>query len=374
MDEDDIGSDIRTTLAEYRPQENNNVNLPALRTEGDQNLPATREQVEERQPRSQSLSTNREQEIEDERAHPDEEDPTDRLTPARTPAAQVPAALQPPVSWKGALKESWTALPAPVQAEINRREREVAQTLSRTAEERRYANAIYAEIQPFEHHIRAENSDHPTAVRHLFQMAHLMRAGTVAQKADLIAELFFRHDVPIIEVDNALKRRLAGGQGQPADPVRAAIQAELAPIREFMKQAETSRTQVTNTVKTNAAAELAELGQDPTFSEYLADPEIRDAMADILESAAKRNVQIPLRSAASRAIMAHPEYGAAFSKAQLEAKAQGQREIVAKKQRAAASLPNDGAPSATDGNEDEGDDVRSALVASMRQLNSSSRT
>jgi hypothetical protein len=52
--------------------------------------------------------------------------------PVATPAAAP--AFKPPQSWKPTVREHWGALPAEVQAEVDRREREIAKALQESAE------------------------------------------------------------------------------------------------------------------------------------------------------------------------------------------------------------------------------------------------
>lgn len=350
--------DIRGALQEL--QTPSRTNLPAERQpaqDDGERLPAKR--------REESLPANREQEAEDEREHPDERD--EEAQPAVRTPTRAPAALEtPPVAWKGPLKDEWKSLSEPVRREIQRREREIAQTLSRTDEERRYANAIYSAIKPYEHHILAENSNHVQAVQHLFQMSHIMRSGSVAQKADLIAELFFRHDVPIIAVDDALKRRLGGGQPAPADPVRQALQQELQPIREFMNSVAQTRARSTEKVATSAQQEWTDLQADSEIGDLLED--VREDIADILDIASKRGRVVPLRDAAVRAIMAHDELGPIYQQRQLDKKAQELKEKANKSRRAGASLEDDGAPTAQE-NDDDDSSLEADLRSSIRQLN-----
>ncbi len=366
-----LEDDIRSSLQIH--QGNDNDLLPDNRQEDEQpgeRLPARREDASSRQ----SLPANREQVEEDEREHPDEEQPEEREIARKTPA--LSGADKPPVSWRGPVKEEWAKLPVSVKNEIQRREREIAQTLSRTDEERRYAHAIFDAIRPYEHHLRAEKSDHVTAVKNLFEMAHVMRSGTQAQKAELIAELFFRHEVPIKMVDDVLIRRLNGGQnGQPGqaqpgagDAVRQALQQELAPIREFMSTVQQSRQQSANAAQKTAAQEWNDLLDDPEIGDMVED--VREDIADILELASRRNKVVPLRDAATRAIMAHAEFAPVLQQRQLEKSAQALRDKANKARKAGASLQDDGAPSATDVDESDGSleaDVRSSIQSLGRR-------
>src|SRR5512139_2636748 len=102
-----------------------------------------------------------------------------------------------PESWKPQAKEHWNKLPPDVQHEVARREREIVMTLQQTAGARKVAEQFVAAVSPFEMMIRAEGADPISATRELFGQAAILRIGTPAQKAHLVATVVKRFGVPI---------------------------------------------------------------------------------------------------------------------------------------------------------------------------------
>lgn len=367
--EDDIHGALTVLQGDQNEQR-----LPAVRQEPQlpaERAPASDGDDQRIQRRQESLPANREQEAEDDRQHPDEQTGQEVGQPIQREVVPRRQAIdRAPVAWRGPVKEKWEALPEDVRAEISRREREMAQTLSRTDTERRYASEMFGAIKPYEALLNKLGASHVDAVKHLFEMTHVMHTGTQQQKAELIAELFFRHEVPIQLVDQVLIRRL-NGQADPADPVRNLVQQELAPVRELLAQMQQARAGAGVAVQQKAQQTLEELYNDPDIGDMV--DEVREDMADLLDLATKRGQVLPLRDAAVRAILAHPELGDIYQQRRIQSSAQQQADKVQRARRAGASLPDDGAPVSSQ-DEDEGDGTVGAdLRASILRLSRSQR-
>lgn len=285
------------------------------------------------------------------------------LTPAKEPK-ETKSVDRAPVSWKPASREHWAALPAEVRSEVTRREQEIAQTLQRTATERKYANEIFDAITPFEHHLRADGATHVQAVTHLMQMAHALRSGSVQQKASLIAELCFRYSVDLKTLDSALMYMIEHKKPM-TDPVAQAVQQELAPIREFMSKLQNTQQATRQQTTTQLQAEMETFMNDPA-NEFAAD--VAMEMADLLDLAANRGQILSLSDAYRRATMAHPQISQILIQRQHAQAAQRNGEAVQRARQAAASAPDDGAPSQSSNTEEDVDDMRSAIQASIRSL------
>lgn len=376
---DDISDDLRTTLQELQGQ--NNDNLPATRQPGqlarrssDVEAPArtaardvaTREQ--EQPARRESLPANRE---------PDEEDRTEEERRSLTtqedeqelPGRKAPATPgpldKPPVTWKGPAKEEWKDLSPAVRQEIARRERQIDTTLTQTADQRKYAEVMFNVIQPYEHHLRAEGANHVQAVDHLMKLAHVMRAGTPQAKAKTLSQLFFAHDVDLDLLNDYIVAGLEGKEPKN-DPVLAAVEAQMAPVRAFMQEMQQARQSNTQRVQQSAAQTIRELLDDPEIGDMLED--VREDMADLLDLATTRGTILPLRDAAVRAIMAHPEHSVVYNQRQLAKQAQQQTDKAGRSRRAGASLQDEGAPPASEDDDQDDGTVLGAIKASVRDL------
>ncbi len=370
-----VADDIRQTLMELESSDDSSQERSLARSEDGGRQLSRRE-------RQDSLSTDRKSGTQDEEddhesstdleLHPDEEEADDQPEPKRKGKEVTDPLDIAPVSWKGKAKTEWVKLPEAARSEIHRRDREVTVALSRTDNQRKYAEAVFNAIAPYEHYIRAEGATHVQAIDSLFQMAHIMRSGTPQQKAELIVELFFRHNIDITQVDALLTAKLGGqqpgGQPTPSAQMTQLIQAELAPIKEFMQGINTTRQQSTQQVRVKAAEDITKLMEDPLIGDLIED--VRDDIADLMMLATKRGQILPLRDAAMRAIMAHPDLEPVLRKRQQRSAAQRDDAAARRGKRAGASLENDGAPSSDEEETDDDSDgsVRSDILSSVKQL------
>lgn len=379
--EDDISSDLQASLTELQGTNNaittreegrvsrrsSDVDVPARRTAATDDLPATRRDQESS--RRESLPANRQQDEED---TTDEErrqiaSKEDEQTPARR-TGDAAALERAPVTWRGPAKEEWKELSPTVRQEVMRRERQIDTTLTQTADQRRYAEVMFNAIAPYEIHLKAEGANHVQAVEHLMKMTHVMRAGTPQARARMLADLFFAHGVELALLDQYITEGMDGKPSQPArsDPMLQAIEQKLAPITNFMNEMQAARQVSTQRVAQGAAQTIQQLLDDPDIGDLVDD--VREDMADLLELASKRGQILPLRDAALRAIMAHPEHSGVFNQRQLAKQAQQQTDKAVRARRAGASLQNEGAPPASENDDEDDGSVLGAIQASVREL------
>ena len=109
---------------------------------------------------------------------------------AETPVVEQPVEPDVPMpkSYSKVVEAAWKDLPKPIQAEINKREQEFHRELTKQDEERLTGKQFKDIVTPYMAQIRAEGSDALTAVQSLFNMAHILRAGTPQQKAQLLSD------------------------------------------------------------------------------------------------------------------------------------------------------------------------------------------
>jgi hypothetical protein len=218
-------------------------------------------------------------------------------TPTGQPAQPAtPEAVRAPQSWKATTRELWGQVPAPVQAEIHRREREIASALQETAESRRVHAAFQQAVAPYEGMIRAEGGEPIRAVQSLLQTAAALRTAPPVHKAQLVAQLVKTFGVPIDALDAALSGQ-APQQGQ----------AGMAPggyqdprVDQLLAQISQANAQRSAALQAEVQAEVSSF--QPEFLD-----DVRDEMADILQVAAARGVKLSLEDAYNRAVLIHPE-------------------------------------------------------------------
>jgi len=301
--------------------------------------------------------------------------PTEGQELATQPVVQPTTEQQgarPPVSWTPTAREEWAKVPPLVQQEVMRREREITQTLAQTAEARNLHTEFNKTVQPFMGDIQAEGSTPMKAVENLMNTAAWLRRGNTQQKANVVANIIRSYGVDITALDEIL----AGGGGysgqaptsqQGVDPnLMSAFEQKLAPMQQFINQLQE---------KLKVAEERGTQEITQSTEQFLNDPknefawDLKDDMADILDMAAKRGLQMSLQEAYSRATMLHPDISKILESRRTVPEPLSPAAIRAK-QAASASISNSGAPNAGDEDDDGTGDLRSDLKSSMRKVTS----
>lgn len=288
-------------------------------------------------------------EIQAETAKPDQPTEAIEAKPDEPPPESRPTAKA-PESWKPIAREHWAKLPADVQQEVVRREREITLTLQQTAQQRKLAEHFTESIRPFEAMIRAENRDPVTAASELFATAAMLRMGSPVQKAQLVANMVKNFGIPVEALDAAL----VGEQIPDEDSkLQRLLDQRLAPVNEFITEVKSLKQQRQEKAGSEVMSEIEQFSQNPA-NEFFDD--VREEMADLMEFASKRGRPLTLKQAYDKATALNPE----ISKVLEQRKAAD----IAKKREAAASLPSSPPPQsgAKPGNGSLRDDLENAFA------------
>lgn len=275
-----------------------------------------------------------------------------------------PKSEKPPASWRPEVREHWAQLPEPVRMEVARREAEVQRTLAETSQARQFADAIQRTIQPYEAFIRAESSNPLQAIDNLMSTAARLRTGTAPELAQMMAQLVNQFGTGrfgpqfIEQLDSAL----AGNAPKGADPQSAqlqqVIQQQLAPVQQFMSQFQQAQEAQRQQIAQRAASEVEQFITNAEFGN-----DVRDEMADLLEVAQRRGVELTLQQAYEQACMINPAVRQAMQQRGRVQQAQSQTSIAQRAKAAAVSVPSSGpglgAP------RQSADDIRSAIESAI---------
>lgn len=285
--------------------------------------------------------------------------------PVPAPTGKGKGQLTAPVSWKPEEREHWPTMKPEQQAAVLRRERETDAVLRTSAEARKFQEDFNRAIDPYRHMITAENATPLQAVESLFRTAALLRTGAPGAKVKEVGDLIVYFGIDIPSLDRYVTHVLQGmAPGQPQQ--QAAPVAQLpADVQDFISEARTTRQRQLESLANEAQTEFDTFMADPV-NEFAND--VRDDMADLLDLATKRGKQLSLQDAYKRATLAHPT----ISKIILDRQqSEGPTQQTAAARRAievAASITNSGGAPSRDGEVIEGDDIRSAVAASIKQL------
>ena len=122
--------------------------------------------------------------------------------------------------------------------------------------------------------------------------------GSPVQRAHTVANLIKQFGVDIATLDEVLSgQQVREAPPKPVDP-------ELEELRHFAQQYKQQQAWQAQQSQQVVASEVTQFAQDPKNEFYM---DVRDDMADILDMAAKRNMNMSLQEAYRRACMVHPE-------------------------------------------------------------------
>jgi hypothetical protein len=239
-------------------------------------------------------------------AKPDDQKPTEKpdekaAKPDDQEAQQEDDKTPAPISWKAEEKALWSKVPKEVRAIIQRRELETQRALSTSAQARRFQDEFVRTVAPFAHLIRAQNSTPMAAVHNLMTTAAGLMTGSQQQKAAIVAEIISNYGVDIPELDrvlsNAPRNPNAGTAALPPQFAQA-----LQPVYQFIEEINGQRQTYEQRQAEKAQIEIETFGQNKPFFD-----DLRDEMADYIETAARRGRMMTLEQAYKIARAAHPE-------------------------------------------------------------------
>ena len=269
-----------------------------------------------------------------------------------------------PASWRPDVREHWGQLPEPVRAEIHRREVEVQRTLQESAEARKNYDAVMRTVAPYEAFIRAEGSNPIQAIDNLMATAAKLRTGTAPELASMVAGIVNQFGVGrfgngfIQALDAAL-----AGQAPVVDPQTAAVEQvlnqKLAPMQQMLTQFQQAQLAQQQRVAQEAQSEVERFLDQAEFGN-----DVREDMADLMETAARRGQNLSLADAYKKACLMNDRVLGVL-RARKQAQGAQQQTQAAQKARAAAVSVSGAAP--VGALKQPATDVRSAIEAAIMQ-------
>ena len=284
----------------------------------------------------------------DERPRPDAQTVTPQPPelPAHDPYARAPQ------SWRPGAREAWGSLPAPIREEVYRRERESQRVMSESAQARQVAGHIAQLQQTYAPALSAEGVDALTASSNLMNLASRLRFGTPIEKATLAATIIRNYGVDIAQLDQVL----ANG---PAPQMQQPQMLQDPRVDQLLSQLNQMRSERQQHLVSTATREIETFGGDKEFFE-----DVRETMADLMEVAAKRGVDMALDEAYEQACLMTPEIYKVLAARAAAASAGTQKQSTQRSKHAASSVR--GTPSGT--STPQATDLRGAIEAAIEQV------
>lgn len=266
-----------------------------------------------------------------------------------------------PASWKPDIREHWGALPEGVRAEINRREVEVQRTLQESAEARKNYDAVMKTVAPYEAFIKAEGSNPIQAIDNLMSTAARLRTGTAPELAQLVAGIVNQFGIGrfgnqfIEQLDSALAGQAP--KPQQTSEIEQVLNQKLAPVQQMLTQFQQAQAQQQHMAQQQAVNEVEQFISQAEFGN-----DVREDMADILEVAQRRGINMSLQDAYKKAVMMNDNVRSVLTQRVQAQKAQSQTQAAHRARSAAVSVSG-AAPMG--GVQVPATDVRSAIEAAI---------
>ena len=208
-----------------------------------------------------------------------------------------------PVSWNAKAREAWKKIPKEAREYIQQREHQMQVGLQKNAEGARRAQAMDQTLQPYQQYFAMNGGAGPT-IQGLLQAGATLTMGSPAQRAQTVASIISQYGVDIATLDNLLVGKAPAPEVRQNEFVQQQIQKALAPYQQYMSQQQQMQQERQQQTQNQAGTEVQRFAADPKNEFYR---DVRMDMADILDLAAKRGLEMSMKDAYHRACLMHPE-------------------------------------------------------------------
>jgi hypothetical protein len=202
--------------------------------------------------------------------------------PVKAPAGAVPPvlagapvapAIKPPQSWKPAARESWSKIPADIQAEIARVDRETVKAIqenSRLKQQVSQGDPLAELVKPYEGAIRAQGLEPKAYTAQVLQTAHVVFNGPPQTRANALADLIVTAGIDPAILDQALVARMQGRQAPQGQP-QAQPQYRDPRVDQLFQTLEQAKAQKEQAAQTEAADRAGTFLESHDFGNDVAD-------------------------------------------------------------------------------------------------------
>lgn len=274
--------------------------------------------------------------------------PAEKQAKEVTPEGEAKAkASKAPQSWSPKAREEFSKISPIAQAEILKRETEIQRGLSQSANSRRFTDDFHKMIAPFAGLMQAQGAKTPLeAVDNLIKTAASLSLGSTLQKAQVAANIIKTYGVDLATLDSVLSGQPRapqpsgeGGGGMNSD-FASALDAKLAPIMQFMGRMQGVAQQTEQQTQQQADSYVEQFAAKPEVSEFFED--LREDMADLMETAARRGRKLTIEQAFNQAAGLHPDISNILTKRAAMKASKENATNVERSRRAASSIPAGG--------------------------------
>ena len=262
-----------------------------------------------------------------------------------------------PISPPAAAREAWKDTPKAMKDAIAKRERDFAVGIQKYAEGAKRAQQMDQSLRPYQQYFAMNGNNPAKSIGDLLQTASLLQGGAPRQKAETVANLISQFGVDVETLDHILAgatppepQGQGVGQGVAPQLVQQAVQQAIAPYQQHMQQFQLMQQRAHQQTEQEVASELQTFATDPKHEFY---NDVKMDMADILDLAAQRGLDLSLEDAYKRACLMNPDVSNVIN-------SRTQQQQIQRKRRASASVS--GSPAGPGGAPDPAN-LRGAIEA-----------
>lgn len=228
-----------------------------------------------------------------------------------------------PQSWGPGVKADWAKLPAPVRAEIQKRESDIHQMMTRHDGELRLGRELKEVATPYMALIQAEGGGSLASVTQgLLNTAYQLRTSSPEQKAQVVRKICETYGIPLSQVTQS---------NQPQNQ----LPPELQTMHQKIAQMENDRVQEKQLQKQQeegkVMSEIQAFAADPKNTHF---EQVRTHMGALFGSGQAKD----MREAYDQACWANPQIRSILIAAQEQAQAEKRKSEIAQKKKAAVSV------------------------------------
>lgn len=208
-----------------------------------------------------------------------------------------------PVGLSPAAREKWADTPKEVQDHIRGYEQRMEQMAQKYGRDAQRAQAMDRSLQPFQQ-LFALNGGPQETLPGLLQTASVLQMGTAPQKAEMVANIIKQFGVDIKALDNMLVGEGVPPEMQAQTAIQQQVQQAVAPYQQALQGLQQQQQYAQQKAQQEVASEIDTFARNPQNEFYR---DVRMDMADILDMASNRGINMSLEEAYNRACAMNPE-------------------------------------------------------------------
>ena len=241
--------------------------------------------------------------------------------------------IKAPVNWGPKEREAWSKVPRNLQENIVKREKEVNTLMQTTAEARKTHEQMGQLTNQYGLALSDFGNNATEAASNLFSTVASLKMGSPMQKAQIVADMINTFGVDINTLDSAIVGAAPTQQSQQNSDLERMLSERMAPFEAQMGQQKAYEAQQATQRQDTANSEVVAFQQN---AEFLND--VRHDMADMIDMAAKRGVDMTLEDAYSKACAINPQISAVMAERAQRATLTGSNDSMTAKRNAASSV------------------------------------